>query len=130
MSSTWYDVNKECSNRFKETIEQEIKITVEPRNSYGWQLNNEEDYTEEQLEDAATNLNLQLAHCLRKIPEYKTTVEDHIRAITAKRMETWVNKYEDMAYGDDPLYEVIATVIDSFYASLQLIDFHPLESMK
>lgn len=119
---SWTDVREKYENRYKRILNSTIQEQVIKRDAWGWQLHNEEEYTEEEREEAAQHLSRVLQLCLMEITSCGTIVEDHIRTITAARMSRVIHQYEPMAYGDDPLYEVVAAVIDDLYAGLQVVD--------
>ena len=113
----WSNVKHEYEKRFEISLEGSLDAVVRTRDAWGWQLDNEE-YSENEREYAAFALNVQLEAAIMAIPTYGTTIEDHIREIVARRMDKIIEKYEDMAGGDDPLYTVVADVLDYVYMGL------------
>ena len=119
---TWYDIRKQCAEAYEDILKSTLENVVLPRDARGWQLDNKDEFTEEERENAAQILNAHLKSSLMGITSYNTIVEDHIRMIIAMRMSKTINKYADMAYGDDPLYEVIAAAIDDLYTGLKVVE--------
>ena len=113
----WAVVRDHYEGRFIDTIQATVSEIEDWYDSATWELHNE-DYSEGARDSAANELNDELIQALKGIPSYNTIIENHIREIVARRMDKVIEKHEDKAYGDDPLYWVVSRTLDDLYASI------------